>query len=219
MMQVRQISDNEIYLLIKYIKSVLWRVAKRLSYIQDARWLKVKAFTRARNLSSLHLQSFFSNVYCNIVPTVCALIFQVVSFQQGFPPKSCIYFCSPPSPSRRRLSPFHMKNRPAVFYHKDGGGSFLWNVSKVMLDHLLTQSTRYRQTVETGNRCYRSVAVMDLKRWIFLLGSGQTWNTLIDKRILHIDLYNGADNMRRRRLCFVCISRASYAWSRSITTF
>jgi hypothetical protein len=39
---VKQISDNEIYLLIKYIKSVLWRVAKRLSYIEDARWLKVK---------------------------------------------------------------------------------------------------------------------------------------------------------------------------------
>ena len=33
---VKQISDNEIYLLIKYIKSLLWRVAKRLSYIQDA---------------------------------------------------------------------------------------------------------------------------------------------------------------------------------------
>jgi len=30
-------SDNEIYLLIKYIKSVLWRAAKRLSYIEDAR--------------------------------------------------------------------------------------------------------------------------------------------------------------------------------------
>ena len=28
---VKQISDNEIYLLIKYIKSILWRVAKRLS--------------------------------------------------------------------------------------------------------------------------------------------------------------------------------------------
>jgi len=27
--------------LIKYIKSVLWRVAKRLSYIEDARCLKV----------------------------------------------------------------------------------------------------------------------------------------------------------------------------------
>ena len=33
------ISDNEIYLLIKYIKSVLWRVAKPLSYIEDARCL------------------------------------------------------------------------------------------------------------------------------------------------------------------------------------
>jgi len=42
MMQVKQISDNVIYLLINYIKSVLWRVAKRLSYIQDARCLKVK---------------------------------------------------------------------------------------------------------------------------------------------------------------------------------
>jgi len=40
---VKQISDNEIYLLIKYIKSVRWRVAKRLSYIQDARCLKVKS--------------------------------------------------------------------------------------------------------------------------------------------------------------------------------
>ena len=39
---VKQISDNEIYLLIKYIKSVLWRTAKRLSYIEDKRCLKVK---------------------------------------------------------------------------------------------------------------------------------------------------------------------------------
>ena len=37
----REISDNEIYLLIKYIKSVLWRVAKRVSYIDDERCLKV----------------------------------------------------------------------------------------------------------------------------------------------------------------------------------
>jgi len=40
-MQVKQISGNEIYLLIKYIKSVLWRVAKRLSYAEEARRLKV----------------------------------------------------------------------------------------------------------------------------------------------------------------------------------
>jgi len=37
---VKQISDNERYLLIKYIKSFLWRVEKHLSYIQDARCLK-----------------------------------------------------------------------------------------------------------------------------------------------------------------------------------
>ena len=42
---VKQISDNEIYLLIKYIKSVLWRVAKCLSYIEEARCLKVKPVT------------------------------------------------------------------------------------------------------------------------------------------------------------------------------
>ena len=38
---VKHISDNEIYLLIKYIKSVLWRAAKCLSYIEEARCLKV----------------------------------------------------------------------------------------------------------------------------------------------------------------------------------
>jgi len=38
---VKQVSDNEIYLLIKYIKSVLWKVAKCLSYIEHARCLKV----------------------------------------------------------------------------------------------------------------------------------------------------------------------------------
>jgi len=32
---------NEIYLLTKYAKSVLWRVAKCLSYIVDVRCLKV----------------------------------------------------------------------------------------------------------------------------------------------------------------------------------
>jgi hypothetical protein len=43
---VKKISDNEIYLFIKYIKNVLWRVAKRLSYIEDARCLKVKSRCR-----------------------------------------------------------------------------------------------------------------------------------------------------------------------------
>ena len=38
---VKQISDNEIYLLIKHIKSVLWRAAKCLSHIEEVRCLKV----------------------------------------------------------------------------------------------------------------------------------------------------------------------------------
>ena len=37
---VKQMTDNEIYLLIKYIKSVLWKVVKSPSYIEDARRLK-----------------------------------------------------------------------------------------------------------------------------------------------------------------------------------
>ena len=40
---VKKISDNEIYLLIKYTKSVLWRVTKRPSYIENARCLKVNS--------------------------------------------------------------------------------------------------------------------------------------------------------------------------------
>jgi len=43
------------YLLIKYIKSVFWRVAKRLTYIEDALCLKVK-----RNFS--FLSSFMQSV-------------------------------------------------------------------------------------------------------------------------------------------------------------
>ena len=43
---VKQISDNEIYLLIKYIKSILWSVAKRLSHIEDAWCLKVNETDR-----------------------------------------------------------------------------------------------------------------------------------------------------------------------------
>ena len=52
---VKQISDSEIYLLIKYIKNVPWRVAKRLSYIEDARCLKV-------NVNSTSLQKCLVSV-------------------------------------------------------------------------------------------------------------------------------------------------------------
>ena len=53
---VKQISDNEIYLLIKYIKSVLSTVAKRLSYIETARCLKDNNTT---NSTATHTESRF----------------------------------------------------------------------------------------------------------------------------------------------------------------
>ena len=57
---VKQISDNEIYLLIKYTKSNLWRVAKRLSYIEDARCLTVKKRKRCWTLWAIRLQGLES---------------------------------------------------------------------------------------------------------------------------------------------------------------
>ena len=50
---VKQISDNEIYLLIKYIKSILWRVAKRLFYTEDTQCLKVKEIPEVNSTSTL----------------------------------------------------------------------------------------------------------------------------------------------------------------------
>ena len=52
---VKQISDNEIYMLIKYIKSVLWREMKRLSYIEDARCLNVNKAVRYSAHHSMHI--------------------------------------------------------------------------------------------------------------------------------------------------------------------
>ena len=62
---VKQISDNEIYLLIKYIKSVLWRVAKRLSYTEDVRCLKVK------HLKKLSLNNMEEIQYVSHMPDIC----------------------------------------------------------------------------------------------------------------------------------------------------
>jgi len=75
MMQVKQFSDNEIYLSIKYIKSVLWRVAKRLSYIEDAWCLKVNtdfllSFSFTGNL--LHCRKSIKNP--SIIFTFCVFV-------------------------------------------------------------------------------------------------------------------------------------------------
>jgi len=52
------------YLLIKYIKSVLWRVAKCLSYIEEARCLKVNRIPLYLSVSFVHshLQQMDSNL-------------------------------------------------------------------------------------------------------------------------------------------------------------
>jgi hypothetical protein len=59
---VKQISDNEIYLLIKYIKSVLWRVEKRMSYIEDARCLKVNDASFCKILIQFHSNGFIKHL-------------------------------------------------------------------------------------------------------------------------------------------------------------
>jgi len=47
--------------LIKYIKSVLWRVAKRLSYVEDAWCLKVNTTTRLHGVIAQTLQHVVSD--------------------------------------------------------------------------------------------------------------------------------------------------------------
>ena len=59
---VKQISDNEIYLLIKYIKCVLWRVAKCLSYIEETRCLKVNYAKHGACLRKVLLTDVYRNL-------------------------------------------------------------------------------------------------------------------------------------------------------------
>ena len=78
---VKQISDNEIYLFIKYITSVLWRLAKHLSFTEDARCLKVNLLllllsSAAASLSSQSLCSFANvrKLTINFVTSVCLAV-------------------------------------------------------------------------------------------------------------------------------------------------
>jgi len=48
------------YLLIKYIKSVLWRVAKCLYYIEEARCLKVNIQKRLNFLGMFDYVTFYN---------------------------------------------------------------------------------------------------------------------------------------------------------------
>ena len=77
---VNQISDNEICLLIKYIKSVLWRVAERLSYIQDARCIKVNIISSFIDLLNYALSHLETNTRPLLFHT-CCLYFNVHDFK------------------------------------------------------------------------------------------------------------------------------------------
>jgi len=57
-------------LLIKYIKSILWRVAKCLSYIEEARCLKVKHFKQAHDSVRREVSS---NIYIFLVSYLLAV--------------------------------------------------------------------------------------------------------------------------------------------------
>ena len=110
---VKQISDNEIYLSIKYIKSVLWRVAKRLSYIEDARCIKVKAlhccllcwehavWYLGNNASKEHMASIFK-LYLEDADTVGSLKTSVLRHEFS-PPWTLHLFVCQEWPTRRLL--------------------------------------------------------------------------------------------------------------------
>ena len=53
-------------MLIKYIKSVLWRVSKCLSYIEEARCLKVKEILLSHRLCSTEFLSRSVHISINI---------------------------------------------------------------------------------------------------------------------------------------------------------
>ena len=79
---VKQIPDNEIYLLIKYIKGVLWRVAKHLSYTEDARRLKVNPVVFL--VSGMNYATWI--FHCTLMLDV--VICDVVSTNVASPPKN-----------------------------------------------------------------------------------------------------------------------------------
>ena len=70
MMHGQAISGNEIYLLIKYIKSVLWSVAKCLSYIEEARCLKVNC---GKSEATLYLVLVDTTHICYTTQLQCQL--------------------------------------------------------------------------------------------------------------------------------------------------
>jgi len=106
---VKHISNNDIYLLIKYIKSILWRVAKRLSYIEDARCLKVK-HCRHFVLTDIRHIRCHSHFHWFDHPILCWRV-QIMTFLIIRFPTSFSYFL-PPGP---RYRPYSEKTAACIF--------------------------------------------------------------------------------------------------------
>ena len=101
-------SDNEIYLLIKYIKSVLWRVVKRLSYIEDARCLKVNI------AAGYHTMQYLSFIFKS---SAIRLLSTVKSYRL-FEEASCLHLKGSRNPIQFTYAT----------HYKDGGDKILRNV-------------------------------------------------------------------------------------------
>ena len=67
--------------MIKYIKSVLWRVAKCLSYIEEARCLKVKQPQDTSNAVGVITTTSLQK--CTSVPGLCGNAYIRRSFQES----------------------------------------------------------------------------------------------------------------------------------------
>jgi len=88
---VNHISYNEIYLLIKYIKSVLWRVAKRLSYIEDARYLKVNHYETSPFPSQIYLcVRYASNSNLKILERFQSKLLRIITDAHWYVPNAVI---------------------------------------------------------------------------------------------------------------------------------
>ena len=62
-------------MLVKYIKSVLWKVVKRLSYIEEARCLKVKRTIFHLIFHSVHTVNIKAALKHDNVPFVNGLLY------------------------------------------------------------------------------------------------------------------------------------------------
>jgi len=82
--------------LIKYIKSVLWRVAKRLSYIEEARCLKVNIGHNKYITKTMHYNVydvFYSQFPQQHVSAAIATIFRTTKAQMWLVVSNCPTRC------------------------------------------------------------------------------------------------------------------------------